>query len=170
MERAAGWKPMPIVFKIIWILLVIGFCFSLVGVFSAAQGYTFMGINLYGKWATNTMFFVNLVLPIVLIIAMIRRFKWTWIYAIFAHLFFVVNGLLGIKVLDSIVTQVMATFPPELLDTMSDPKSLFYGSALTGVILGALVDTFFMLMFIIKRKYFMAAAELPPMQQPENKD
>jgi hypothetical protein len=168
MNRPTGWKPLPIVLKIIWILLLIGAVSSIMGVFSAPKvGFTFLGFDLYGKWAANAMFFSSILLPVLLLIAMMRRFRWTWIYGVGMYVLVIVNGLMSIKTLDKTVEIFMQLLPDFYLELVPDIYSVVYNSAIAGVILGALIDVFFLVMFIIKRKYFMAAETLPPVQSPE---
>lgn len=167
MERQTGWRPLPVVLKILLILLIIGTVVSLFGVFSAHKGYTLLGRNIYGLWAANSMFFVNLLFPIILIVAMIRRFRWAWIFGFLLHLFGIINTLLSINVIDELVRQMMTAFPPEILDTLPDPHRLIYSSAIAGVLLGVAIDAFFMLVFLLKRKYFTAKEPQLPVQSPE---
>lgn len=156
MEHHSGWKPLPVILKVIWIILLIGVVFSVPAVFSArTSGYPIFGLNVFGYWAAVLMFLVNLLLPVWLIIAMLKRYSWTWIYAVAFYLFIIINELMGIGALDQFVQVVLSELPEMYFDMIPDIQPLVWYSALAGIIMGALVDVFFMLMFIIKRKYFM---------------
>lgn len=146
---------MPVVFKIIWILLLIGTFFSLFGVFAAAkQGYMVLGQQLYGLWGANTMFAVSILFPVILLVAMYKRLSWAWIWGVILYLFMCVNELLMIGHLTETVDLIMAELPDFYYEMVPDLWQLVYYSAIAGVILGVLVNLFFILAFIIKRRYF----------------
>lgn len=168
MVRKNGWKRMPVLLKIVWIFLLIGVVFSIPAVFTAATaGYQICGMNVYGLWAANLMFLVNLLLPIFLLIAMIKRYAWTWIYGVALYLFMIINGLLTIKIIDQLVQVVLNQMPEAYLDVLPNVEGIAHASIVAGIIWGALIDGFFLVVFIIKRKYFAKPkdAALPGINQ-----
>jgi len=167
MERHTGWKPLPILLKIIWVLLLVGVVFSIPALFTApAAGYSLFGYNVFGLWAANLMFLVNVIMPVLLIIAMMKRYSWTWIYGCGLYLFMILNELFMLKGLDQMVDLILAGLPEEYFEIVPDIRGLVYGSAIAGVIIGVLADVFFMLMFFIKRNYFIRKDTDLSMQNP----
>lgn len=162
MERKHGWKPLPVILKIIWILLLIGAFFSLFSVFTAPQsGYSLFGQTIYGLWAANSMFIVNILLPVVLLIAMFNRYRWTWIYGAVLYLLLIINESFIFKGMDATINQIMSQFPEEYFELVPNMPQIMKLSFIVGTIIGLLIDVFFMVMFIMKRKYFIGNDPLP---------
>jgi|WetSurMetagenome_2_1015567.scaffolds.fasta_scaffold178867_2 drug/metabolite transporter (DMT)-like permease len=162
MEHQHGWKPMPVLLKIIWILLLIGAFFALFSVFTAPKsGYQFFGTTVYGLWAANSMFIVNILIPVILLIAMFKRYKWTWILGMIVYAFMIINEGFTFMDIDNTVNQLMVSFPEEFMDKVPDLQQIFYLSVVAGIILGLLIDLFFLIVFIIKRKYFTNIEQTP---------
>lgn len=155
MELKKGWAPLPVMLKIIWILLLIGVVFSIPALFTAsAAGYTLFGKTVYGLWAANLMFLVNLLLPIFLIIAMMKRYTWTWIYGVGLYLVMIANELLMLSTISEVVSVVLNELPEEYFDILPNIPEIVHASVVAGIIFGALTDLFFLLVFVLTRKYF----------------
>jgi hypothetical protein len=171
MEILHGWKPMPVILKIIWILTLVGAVLSILVIFSVYNsGFEIMGFTVYGLWAVNMQFFLELAIPVLILVAMIKRWKWAWILGAGYFLFFAVNAIAGINELDLKLNMALAEMPelPEV-PGMDEERmhSLLYWSAVTGLILGAVVDLLCMLAFILKRNYFISAGAPASADPPE---
>lgn len=162
MERTMGWKPLPLVLKIIWVLQLLGVTFSISAVFSAASvGFTIFGITVYGLWAANLMFLFNLVLPVVLLTAMWRRLHWTWIFGLGLYVLTLINELFIFHDFGQTVLLISEGLP-ESYRSLPGFLGLVEGSLTVGVILGAALDIFFGVMFIVKRSYFRDVVSSEP--------
>jgi hypothetical protein len=160
MERSHGWKPMPVILKVIWILLLLGAVLSIVSVFTASkEGFVILGKTIYGLWAANSMFALNILAPVILVIAMYKRYRWAWIWGVMLYLFIIVNEVMMLGHVREMVEPILAEFPDELFELVPDMYQLVYMSAMAGIVLGLLIDLFIMIVFIVKRKYFTAVAE-----------
>jgi hypothetical protein len=160
MERPTGWKSLPVILKIIWILLLLGAAFSILGVFTASkEGFMVMGRNMYGLWAANTMFAVNILAPVILLVAMIKRYFWTWIWGVILYVFIIVNEFFMFGNIRDTVEKVISQLPEQYFEMVPDIYSIGYYSVILGMVFGIMTDLFFLIVFIVKRKYFARSAE-----------
>lgn len=168
MKQTLGWKPLPLIFKIIWVLQLVGVSFSISAVFSAAAvGFTVFGFTVYGLWAANLMFLFNLVLPVILLTSMWRRLAWAWKYGLGLYLLTLINELFIFHNFGRTVLMV-AEGLPDTYQSMPNIMSLVEASLIVGVILGAALDVFFGIMFIVKRQYFTASEQVTPPATPRS--
>jgi hypothetical protein len=164
-----GWKPMPVILKVIWVILVISSFFSIftvIGTYDA--GYDLLGMHLERIMAVNAAFILNMVLPVLLIIAMYQRHKATTLFAIIYFLFFIVNGLFILQNIDAKIELVLAQMP-EMGEELSD--AYIYSVAYWTIILTALFSAAFnlaiLIIFFIKRNYFIAQDIANTPENPE---
>jgi hypothetical protein len=173
MEIAHGWKPLPVLLKIIWIFTLLGAFFAIFLIFSVyGKGFELFGIPIYGIIAVNLEFFLDMALPVLLLVAMIMRYRWTWILGTVYFIFFAVNALFGLSGLEEKLAAAMAEMPEMPVVPGMDPadfNEIMYWSSFAGLILGSVIDAAIALAFILKRKYFIAPVPLQPPAAPENK-
>jgi hypothetical protein len=149
---------LPLLLKIVWILTLLRTVSSVFMVFSVyGLGWEFFGTKVFGLLAVNLAFFTSLVLPVVLLIAMINRYRWAWLPGIIYYLFLAVNEVFGFAFLDEthgiIMTKITTIFQMLHLE-QDENSSLIYISLAASLILVTLVFLAIGLVFILKRKYF----------------
>jgi hypothetical protein len=152
-----GWKPMPVILKVIWVMLLIGAIFSIFSVIGAFDaGFDLPGIHLERMMAVNVAFVMNMVLPVLLLIAMFRRHRGTVAFAVIYFLFFVVNSLFVLQQIDAKIEMVLSQMP-EMGEELSD--EYMYLMARYTIIFTALFSAAFnlaiLIIFLVKRNYFL---------------
>ena len=163
-----GWKPMPVIIKIIWIIMIVNASLSLFTLISVySQGTDLVGITFYGLTAVNLVFVINLLLPVLLIVGIYKRFKYIWAAVVVYFVFIAVDALLSIPLIGSKVT-MLAEQQGESIEKLGE--ELFYKIAhftlLIMIIMGAAFNMAIAIIFFIKRKYFIN----PPVAMDLNKD
>jgi hypothetical protein len=163
-----GWKPMPVILKIIWIILIVNTFFAVLaiaGVYS--NGFDFLGIPMYGMYAINVFFLVKIVLPVVLIVGMHQRYRWIWMIAAGYYFLFAINAALSIMLIEETSVKVMEQVSeiPQGIDEESFVMILRMALILS-FIFSTLFNLAVMIFFIIKRKYFQVIKHQEP--PPEN--
>lgn len=152
-----GWKPMPVILKVIWVILIVSASFSIFSVMGAFDaGYDLPGLHLERMAAVNVAFLLNMVLPVLLIIAMYRRHRGTVAFAIVYFLFFVVNSLFVLQNIDSKIELVLSQMP-ELSEELSDEYlyMVSYWTIVFTAIFGAAFNLAILIIFLLKRNYFI---------------
>jgi hypothetical protein len=159
-----GWKPMPVIIKIIWILLLVEAFFAILSVSAAySNGFEFMGFSLYGMIAVNVFFFAKIAIPIVLIIGMHQRYAWIWVAAIIYYLVFAINGFANIPLAGEMQNKVMAQMPDVPEGMTEDMYYLTVHSAIIFFLVTAsLFNVAVMILTFIKRKYFAVVQHMEP--------
>ena len=151
-----GWKPMPVLIKIIWALLVIE-TFSAIFVISSVSdaGFFFLSFSLYGKIAVNVFFIVKIALPVILIIGMHQRFGWIWIFALCFYLLFAANAIVNMLKPDFIIHQFLEQMP-DIPEGFSEEMyfKLLHWTVTISLITVSMVDLAIVTLFVVKRKYF----------------
>jgi hypothetical protein len=157
-----GWKPMPVILKIVWIILIVNAFFSLLalgGIYS--NGFDFMGFPLYGLYAINVLFLTKIVLPVVIIVGMHQRYRWVWIVAAGYYLMFAINGFASIDLVEETKIKIFEQMP-EIPEGVTE--ELYYQMInwvlVLSFILSALFDLTLMIFILIKRKYFSIVKHL----------
>lgn len=161
----AGWKPMPVLLKIIWVLTLLGALLTLLVIFSVYNsGLEIFGVQVYGMTAVNIEFFLDIVFPVILLVAMIKRSWWAWILGLIYYAFCTVNHVFGLvdfrQKLDMTLSE-MQHLPQ--IQGMSDDDiyRLIYWSAFAGVLFNLVFNAAVAVIFFIKRKYFALNREKP---------
>jgi hypothetical protein len=90
----AGWNPLPLSLKIFFIILSLGVISS---IFSIGKNWYFLlGFIITGFVSKIILFLLNIAAPIMLLIAMWKRYSWTKRYAFVYLGFFILNNIIGI--------------------------------------------------------------------------
>jgi hypothetical protein len=164
-----GWKPMPVILKIIWILLIIEAFFALLTIASVyGAGFAFMGFSLYGMPALDIFFVSKIALPIVLIVGMHQRYGWLWLVALCYYLMFAVNGFASIAIVGEIQDKMLEQMP-EIPEGISEDMyyQVIHWTLIISLIIGALFNIAIMIIIFIKRKYFLVVKHLEPPAETE---
>lgn len=153
-----GWKPMPVIIKIIFTLLVIETIFAIPTIASVSSiGFYFMSFALYGQYAINVFFVVKIALPVILIIGMHQRFGWIWIFSLCFYLLFAASAIANSLKPEYIVNQLLEKMP-DVPEGFSEETylQLLYWAISVSFIVTALFDLAIVTLFVVKRKYFTA--------------
>jgi hypothetical protein len=164
-----GWKPMPVILKIIWIILIVNTFFALLalgGIYS--NGFDFMGFPLYGLYAINVFFLIRIVLPVVIIVGMHQRYGWIWILAAVYYLLFAINSATSILLVEETLIKVMGQLSeiPEGIDEESFVMILRM-TLILSFIFNILFNLAAMIILIVKRKYFALIKHSEPPSEAE---
>jgi hypothetical protein len=158
MHQEHGWKPLPALLKIIWVLTLFKTVSAIFMVFAVyGMGFEIFGIKVFGLLAVNLAFFSNLVLPVILLIAMINRYRWAWLPGILYYLFMAVNEAFGFAFWDETHAEIMSKMAwlyQKLGTDQSDYNKVIDLSIASSLILGSLVFLAIVIILVIKRKYF----------------
>lgn len=159
-----GWKPLPVVLKIIFIILVFR---SFLAVFSLSpsynNGYEFFVWTLYGLYAINGVFILNLLLPLILLVGMFQRYSKIWIVGVIYFFIFTLSTLFSLanttEMLGKIIGQMPEMFQlPAGMDENDFQKLLSITLSLS-IIFTAAFNLTMMIFFAVKRKYFLLNPE-----------
>ena len=152
-----GWKPMPVIIKIVWIIMIVGASlslFTLIGVYS--QGTDLVGITFYGLTAVNLVFVINLLLPVLLIVGIYKRFKFIWAAVVVYFILIAVDALFSIPLIDNKV-MMLAEQQSDSIEELGEEMFFTIGRAvmLFMIVMGTAFNIAIAIIFYIKRKYFM---------------
>jgi hypothetical protein len=146
-----GWKRMPTSFRILFILLIIGFISSLTSLFSIKKyGFPFLGFDIYGTTGVILSFIITTVGILLLIIAIWKRYSWGWNYSLFYIGYMVLNSLLSIISLPNKVTTMISTFP----EGISYSANMLYFTSLIGIFISVAIYATFFIILQKNKKYF----------------
>lgn len=163
-----GWKPMPVIVKIIWIIMIVGASLSLFTLLSVySQGTDLVGITFYGLTAVNLVFVINLLLPVLLIVGIYKRFKYIWAAVVVYFVLIAVDALFSIPLIDNKV-MMLAEQQSDSIEEIGEEMFYTIGRAvmLIMIVMGAAFNLAIAIIFYLKRKYFMN----PPIILDINKD
>jgi len=167
-----GWKPLPVILKIIFVILVFRAFYS---VFSLSpsfdKGFDFFGFTLFGLYAINTIFIFKTVLPIIILIGMFYRYQHIWIVAAIYFFVFALGMLFTIGIADNMLERIIEQVP-ELFKVPAGVSEDYYlglvnAALVISILFSASFELAMMIIFIVKRKYF---TEFDPekISSPEN--
>jgi hypothetical protein len=146
-----GWKPMPVVLKVIFVLEAIGLFLSCVSVTSSYQvGFDYFGQHLEGITAVNIFFLTNIVLPVTLLVGFWMRQKWGFLFGALYFFYCSISTLFGYLNIDKAIAVVKTQMTPNPLVT----DEMFYASAIIGILIGFSFNIACMILIIVKRKFF----------------
>lgn len=146
-----GWKPLPVVLKVIFALEAIGLFFSIISVSSAYQmGYDYFGQHFEGITAGNIFFVANIVLPVTFLIGFWIRQKWGFFFGVVYFIYCGITVLFGYFNIDKSIALVKSQMATNAFAT----DEIFYASAIMGILLGFSFNIACMILVIVKRKYF----------------
>ena len=159
-----GWKPLPVILKIIFVILVTRVFLS---VFSLSpsfnKGFDFFGYTLYGLYAVNTVFIFKVLLPLTILICMYQRFRHTWLVAVICFfvmsmsIFFTLTNSAGM--LERVLEQMPGMFEIPAGISENDFQKMLVLSLKVSVVFSALFELAIMAIFLVKRKYFSDFSE-----------
>ena len=152
-----GWKPMPVIIKIVWIIMIVGASLSLFTLISAySQGTDLVGIAFYGLTAVNLVFVINLLLPVLLIVGIYKRFKFIWAAVVVYFVLIAVDALFSIPLIDNKV-MLLAEQQSDSIEELGEEMFFTIGRAvmLFMIVMGTAFNIAIAIIFYIKRKYFM---------------
>ena len=152
-----GWKPMPVIIKIVWIIMIVGASLSLFTLISAySQGTDLVGITFYGLTAVNLVFVINLLLPVLLIVGIYKRFKFIWAAVVVYFVLIAVDALFSIPLIDNKV-MLLAEQQSDSIEELGEEMFFTIGRAvmLFMIVMGTAFNIAIAIIFYIKRKYFM---------------
>jgi hypothetical protein len=168
-----GMKPMPVIFKIVWIILIINSSFSLMGIAGIyAIGFDFMGMALYGLYAINVFFLVKIALPIVLIVGMHQRYGWIWIFGLGLFLLYALNNAVTLQFIVEPLNKMMEqmseqmTELPEGIDEEKFARIMRLAFEMV-IVFSMLINLTVALFFILKRKFFTTVSPAEPPSETE---
>jgi hypothetical protein len=167
--KIKGWKPMPVILKIIWIILIVETFFSLPALLTVYnEGFNFMSFSLFGMFAVDVLFILKIAMPIVLIIGMHQRYGWVWIYGLLFYLIISVNGLASIANVGELTNKFLEQMPdiPEGI-TEEMYYSIIRWALITSLVTGSLFNIAIMVLIYIKRKYFIIVKHIDPPAEGE---
>jgi hypothetical protein len=154
-----GWKPLPVILKIIFVILtfrVFNSFFSLS--FSFEQGFDFFGFTFYGLYAVNVFTVFKILVPIIILFEMFQRNSYTWIVAAIYFFLFSISTLLSLMNMTDMVERIMEQMPemfqvPPGLDE-NDYLAIIKIAFTFSIVFSAAFELAIMIIFIVKRKYF----------------
>lgn len=164
-----GWKPMPVILKIIWIIQIVTAFFALLqigGIYNV--GFEFMGFSLYGLYALNVFFIFKIVIPVFVIIGIHQRYRFIWIAAVSYFVLMAVNGFACIGIIDELQNKLLDKMP-EIPEGVSE--EMYYlamkWTIILSLVMGSLFNLAITILIFIKRKYFLAVKHLDPPAESE---
>lgn len=154
-----GWKPLPVILKIIFVILVSRVFFSVFSISpSFDNGYDVFGFTLYGLYAVNIFFILKTLLPLVILVCMYQRYRHTWIIAMVYFLFMSMSVLFTLTNSADMLARLLEQMPdmfelPAGMDENQFQKLLLL-SLRVSVVFSALFELGITALFFVKRKYF----------------
>lgn len=154
-----GWKPLPVILKIIFVILIFRVFFSIFSISpSFDNGFDIFGFTLYGLYAVNVFFILKTLLPLIVLVCMFRRYRHTWIIAV-VYFFFMSMSILftltnSMDILQRILEQIpnMVELPAGMDE--NEFQNLLMISLKVSVVFSSLFEMGIAVLFFVKRKYF----------------
>ena len=147
-----GWKPLPVVLKVIFALEATGLFLSCISVTSVFQvGFDYFGLHLEGVTAVNIFFIANIVLPVTFLLGFWIRQKWGLFFGVGYFIYCGISVLFGYLNID----KTIALVKPQMASNPLATDEMFYAAALIGILLGFSFNIACMILIIVKRKYFL---------------
>lgn len=165
-----GWKPLPVILKIILVITMFRVFSSVLSLSpSYEQGFDFCGTTFYGLYAINFLFIFKTLLPLVIIVCMLKRYRHTWIAAAAYFLCMSLSIFLSLRNSGVLMIRLQEQMPgvftaPAGIDE-NDFQKMLSLSFKASIVFSALFEMTIMLMFIIKRKYFSEQKSIPSDEQ-----
>jgi len=154
-----GWKPLPVILKIIYVILMFRVFFSFFSLSpSFDQGFDFFGFTLYGLIAINIVFIFKVLLPLVILLCMHKRYMHTWLIAVAYFLVSSLSVLFNLMNTSAMLARALEQMPeliqiPQGISEDEFSTMLKIAFALS-IIFSALFELAIMILFFVKRKYF----------------
>jgi len=154
-----GWKPLPVILKIIFVILVFRVFFSIFSISpSFDNGFDIFGFTLYGLYAVNIFFILKTLLPLVILVCMHQRYRHTWIIAV-VYFFFMSMSILftltnSADMLQRFLEQMPAMFELPAGMNENEFQKMLLLSLKVSVVFSALFELGIAVLFFVKRKYF----------------
>lgn len=143
MER--GWKPLPVILKVVFVLLLI----TIVTAFARMPDVLKNGTSLFtfkilGLGGLVIMLLLQVFLPLLLMAMMLKRYRFTWLVALFIFLFSICNSMLSLMSPELYIHNITSS------ENMNSGKQSFQTAAIVNLVLNFVL----LLIFILKIKYF----------------
>jgi hypothetical protein len=154
-----GWKPLPIILKIIFVILISRVFFSIFSISpSFDNGFDIFGFTLYGLYAVNIFFILKTLLPLIILVCMYQRYRHTWIIAVVYFFFMSMSILLTLTNAAGMLQQLLEQMPnmfelPAGMDE-NEFQNLLMISLKVSVVFSSLFEIGIAVVFFVKRKYF----------------
>lgn len=154
-----GWKPLPVILKIIYVILVFRVFFSFLSLSpSFDKGFDFFGFTLYGLIAINIVFIFKVLLPLVILVCMHKRYVHTWLIAVVYFLVSSLSVFFNLMNTSAMLSRALEQMPeifqvPQGIseDEFTTMLKIAFGFS---IVLSALFELVIMIIFYVKRKYF----------------
>ncbi len=151
MPQEKGWKPLPDLLKVLFVILLI---FAISIFYSAGFNYRtnypslMLGMPIYGITAA---IYIGLYAAgtIVLLIALWNRYDWAWKYGAAYFAYSILDRLLVLTNMPMIAEQIISQFPSTLLGIQPT-----YAFLIIGTFFGVLLDAFLLTVLYKERNYF----------------
>jgi hypothetical protein len=168
MNKQAGWKPMPTILKIIWVITAIGVPLSFT-IFSEVytEGSDIFGMKVQGLTAVNVHFFLMIFFPAMLLIGMMKRNRHVWILGVLLHVVPALNTLFIFSDFSNKKMELIESFQAGFSTLAeADLSGDFYTGFVIALVVNVVaINMIFAAIFYAKRMYFQhvpAGGELPP--------
>lgn len=101
MKQSTGWKPLPILLKALFVILILQVIFSLFNLVKIPQfgynpipqiSYHLLGFKIYGIFGLTAVILLDVIGKSTLLVAVWRRFTWAWKYGVAYFVFLIVNN------------------------------------------------------------------------------
>ncbi|HNW90385.1 MAG TPA: hypothetical protein PKN48_12030 [Bacteroidales bacterium] len=154
-----GWKPLPVILKIVFVILISRVFFSVFSISpSFDNGFDIFGFTLYGLYAVNIFFILKTLLPLVILVCMYQRYRHTWIIAVVYFFFMSVSLMFTLTNSTEMLQRILEQMPdmfelPTGMDENEFQKLLLI-SLKVSVVFSALFELAIAVLFLVKRKYF----------------
>ncbi|MEI6123281.1 MAG: hypothetical protein WCQ95_06595 [Bacteroidota bacterium] len=152
-----GWKPMPVIIKVFWIIMIVDALLAIFTMFSAySKGFDLVGITFFGLPAVNVVFVFSVLIPTLLIVGIYKRFRFVWLITAVYFVFAAVNLLMSIPLID-LKIGMYAEEMSDSVEQLGEPlfNQILYGILFLSLLFGAAFNLAMMIIFVIKRNYFM---------------
>ena len=104
MKSKNGWKNIPLGFKFLFVFICLGLAFTpftLLGI--VTTGTSFFGIMVHGVMALLIGIILSIIAPVILLVALLKKYNWTWKYGVAVYTFGTINTLGTLLNLDALV-------------------------------------------------------------------
>ena len=141
-----GWKPMPLSIKVLFILYLLGIIFMLFGIGSVEKmGTSFFGANIAGI-AGMLIYVIVLLLNVLLLYAIWRRYYWGWIYGMVLFAFGLIDTIFSLIFINNAVASSIQGSPA--------PRMLVTIILVTSLVIGIVLELVLMWLFYRNKDYF----------------
>lgn len=142
MDSKSGFKLLPRSLKIFFVIMFVLILMSLLSF--GKDSYFILGLLIRGIPAQIIYILLNVLAPTVLLFAMLKRYPWTYKYAIYYLSFFVLNSLTGIIIYSLLIPEGF----------LNDMWLIVAAGVFQTIILSV-----FLILFLLAKNYFKPSYE-----------